>query len=201
MFITLLKITHLLIYSVVMNYGNLLSNQKNVLGGGVLEVGVWRGGTGALLAAAVNNVGINEKVYLFDTFTGVVKTSDKDDPSFYHDGKHNDTSIEIVKNLIKSMGLANVELHRGIFPEEADPIFLTKKYRFVHIDVDIYESAKDIFFTIWKNVVNGGMVVFDDYGFVSTKGVTALLNEIKNTIMDGIFYYNVNGHGVFIKTK
>ena len=184
-----------------MNYGNLLSNQKNVPGGGVLEVGVWRGGTGALLAAAVNKIGLNEKVYLFDTFTGVVKTSDKDDSGFYHDGKHNDTSIEIVKNLINSMSLTNVEIHKGIFPEEADSIFLNKTYRFVHIDVDIYESAKDIFFTIWKNVVNGGMVVFDDYGFVSTKGVTALLNEIKNTISDGIFYYNVNGHGVFIKYK
>ena len=48
--------------------------------GSILEVGVWRGGTGALLAAASPW----KAVYLADTFHGVVKASTED--TRYHGG-------------------------------------------------------------------------------------------------------------------
>jgi len=46
----------------------------------------------------------------------------------------------------------------------------------------------------------GGIVVFDDFGFASTTGITQLVHEeeIRN---DLICVQNVNGHAVFIKTK
>jgi cephalosporin hydroxylase len=40
--------------------------------GSIIEVGVWRGGTGALIAKQAKNCGIEEKVFLCDTFAGVV---------------------------------------------------------------------------------------------------------------------------------
>ena len=177
----------------------LLLQTKKCAEGGILEVGVWRGGTAALLASAAKLFKIQEEIYLFDTFKGVVKTSEKDDLFFYHDGKHNDTSEEIVKSLLNNMKLDNIKLFKGVFPDDLDNSFSNKKWRFVHIDVDIYKSAKDVFYYVWEKVQRGGCVVFDDYGFISTKGVTRLLNEIKNLISDGLFFYNVNGHGVFIK--
>ena len=41
--------------------------------GAILEVGVWRGGTGALMAVANRMVSPVAPVYLCDTFAGVVK--------------------------------------------------------------------------------------------------------------------------------
>ena len=46
--------------------------------GSYLEVGVWRGGTGALIARRASLIGSTAPVYLCDTFTGVVKASAKD---------------------------------------------------------------------------------------------------------------------------
>ncbi len=46
--------------------------------GGIMEVGVWRGGTGALMAKRVLSTGRNDPVYLCDTFEGVVKAGSHD---------------------------------------------------------------------------------------------------------------------------
>ena len=41
----------------------------------------------------------------------------------------------------------------------------TKRFRFCDIDVDVFQSAKDILDWIWPRMVIGGVVVYDDYGF------------------------------------
>ena len=64
--------------------------------GAILEVGVWRGGTGALLAARAAGLGIDDRVYLCDTWRGVVKSGDVD--RYYYDGKHDDASRTDVSN-------------------------------------------------------------------------------------------------------
>jgi O-methyltransferase len=92
--------------------------------------------------------------------------------------------------------LKNVRVFEGIYPEE---VFLPNeiKLRLCHIDVDTYQSAKDIFIHVWPKINKGGCVVFDDYGFWGCEGVTALCNELN--LSDGVFIYNLNGHALFIK--
>src|SRR5207302_1843448 len=75
--------------------------------GSILEVGVWRGGSGALMAARAAALGIDDPVYLSDTWKGVVKTGPID--TYYRDGKHDDTSHGIVESLVTRLGLSNVE--------------------------------------------------------------------------------------------
>lgn len=175
----------------------LVQQTQKTCGGDILEVGVWRGGTGALIASALQDINSNCKVYLADTFEGVVKTG-KDD-IYYKDGAHNDTSEEIVKDLLDKMCIVNTEIIKGIFPDDFGSRFDNKKWSLVHIDVDIYQSAKDVFNYVWPNVLTGGVVVFDDYAYRSTVGVTKLCNELADEVKDGIFIYNLNQHGLFIK--
>lgn len=177
----------------------LLIQAQKCLSGDILEVGVYRGGTGALLAAAAKYAQIDSEVYLCDTFEGVVKTGVKD--NLYKGGEHSDTSMEQVVDFIDSLNLHNVHMVKGIFPDDVLEQFKNKKYRFVHIDADAYQSAKDVFNYVWKAMEIGGIVVFDDYGFVQTKGVTVMLEEICNCVKDGIFVGNINGHGIFIKVN
>src|ERR1700687_1753935 len=84
--------------------------------GDLLEIGSWRGGTGCVIARRAELCKLPNKVYLCDTFKGVVKAGALD--TFYKGGEHADTSPEIVNELVHRLGLRNVEVLTGIFPEE-----------------------------------------------------------------------------------
>ncbi len=221
------------------------------LPGTVLEVGVWRGGTGALLAARAaapargvgdggsvdagaghdrtgardlvaaegrGAAGRSEEasaddqqtgnprvdmdnhrtVYLADTFRGVVKAGPKDD--YYRGGEHADASAAMVSALVSSLSLDNVRILEGVFPEDTADQIADEMVRFCHIDVDVYQSAKDVLDWVWPRMPVGGIVVYDDYGFYGCEGVTALGNEDFEK-RDRVMIHNLNGHGVLVKTQ
>ena len=168
-----------------------LVEQTNALEGVAIEIGVWRGGTGALIARRSNG-----PVYLADTFAGVVKSSDHD--PHYEDGEHSDTSPKMVNDLLEKLQIENVTLLQGIFPDETGHFVEDKMFRFCHIDVDTYRSAKEIVDWIWDKMVIGGVILFDDYGTETCAGVCQYVNEEKEK-PDRMHIHNLNGHAVWIK--
>jgi O-methyltransferase len=164
--------------------------------GDLIEVGVWRGGTGALIAAQCARLTPSARVFLCDTFTGVVKTGAKD--TIYEDGMHADTSANIVEQLFKSLNLKNASLLQGIFPEQTANKIQDRCFRFCHIDVDVYQSARDVCEWIWPRLETGGVIVFDDYGMRGTEGVQRFVDEWRFH-NDLVFIYNLNGHAIFVK--
>ncbi len=177
----------------------LVKQSSKLTKGGLIEVGVWRGGTGALIAKQAECCGIKEPIYLCDTFTGVVKAGKND--SFYKGGEHKNTAKEVVEELIyQNMGLKNVKILQGIFPEDTESLVEEQKFRFCHIDVDTYQSAKDVTEWIWDKMVVGSITVYDDYGFRTCAGVTKCVDEQRH-LDDRIVMHNLNGHAVIIKTK
>lgn len=172
----------------------LLMEQIKKISGDILEVGVWRGGTAGLFA----QLAPEKTIYLADTFEGVVKSSEWE---HYEDKAHSDTSEELVRDFLHGLNVSNFELLKGIFPEDTGSKVQGKKFSYVHIDVDVYQSAKDTFEYIWEQVVLGGMVVFDDYGFISAcAGVHQFVNEIKGD-NDKLFLQNLNGHAYIVKKQ
>jgi O-methyltransferase len=166
------------------------------LQGDVIEIGVWKGGTGALITKASKS-NSNSNVFLCDTFEGVVKAGEND--SRYKGGEHADTNEDIVKGLLATLKLSNATILKGIFPDDYRSQMETKTYKFCHIDVDVYSSAKDIFDFIWPRMAVGGVVLFDDCGFHGCDGVTRLFNEID--VANGFKIYNLNGHGIVTKNS
>ncbi len=164
--------------------------------GAILEVGVWRGGSGALMASHAAALGIDDTVYLCDTWRGVVKTGEHD--TYYADGSHNDTSREIVAGVVGGLGLRNIELLEGVFPDETGGDVEAEALRLCHIDVDVYRSAKDVFVWAWPRLSSGGVVVFDDYGFPGCPGVTKFVDEQRG-LDDRLVLHNLNGHGIVVK--
>jgi SAM-dependent methyltransferase len=173
-----------------------LIEQVASVGGHVLEVGVWRGGTGCLLGLAMKEADIDSKLYLADTFTGVVKAGRIDND--YKGGEHADTTIEIVKSLLDANQVDNYSILPGIFPEQTAAIIASGPIRFCHIDVDVYQSAKDTFDWVWPRLAVGGMVVLDDYGFARCSGVTRFADGLAHRD-DLIFVHNLNGHAILVK--
>jgi O-methyltransferase len=172
----------------------MLAKQVENIEGNILEVGIWKGGTAKLLRHFVSG---EQNIYLADTFTGVVKASKED--SLYIGGEHSDTSESIVRDLFGNLEETNTIFLKGIFPEETGMTIKNLPLKFVHIDVDTHDSAKDTFHFAWPQLVQGGIVVFDDYGFNGCEGVTNFFNDI--AIDGSIKLYNINGHGIIIKTK
>ena len=133
-----------------------------------------------------------------DTFEGVAKAGEKDNQ--YKGGEHADTSIEIVEKLMQQQGISDYHILKGIFPDVNAELVESQKFKICHIDVDVYESAKDIFNWVWPRMIAGGVVVFDDYGFAACAGITRLVNELAAITPDAFFVHNINGHGLLIKT-
>lgn len=140
---------------------------------------------------------LDTNVYLCDTFTGVAKATDLD--ASYHGGEHSDTSVEIVRDLAVSLGVDNLILAEGIFPDETQHIMTEEQIRLLHVDVDVYASARNIIDFVWPRLVKTGVIVFDDYGFRTTTGITRYVNDAMQG-PDWVMIHNLNGHAVVIKT-
>jgi O-methyltransferase len=166
--------------------------------GDILEVGVWRGGTGCVMAARAQMIGRKGDVFLCDTFRGVVKAGTSD--ATYKGGEHANTNIGIVNQLLMENNVHNCIILQGIFPEETGDTIASRRFSLCHIDVDVYESARDIFDWVWPRMPIGGVVVFDDYGFKNCIGI-AMLGEDLRARQDLVFIHNNNGHAILMKTK
>jgi O-methyltransferase len=169
--------------------------------GDVLEVGVWRGGSAALIArnAAIEAPGAT--VYLADTFAGVVKAGGED--SCYRGGEHADAGEGEVRALLAAVAPdLPVRLLVGIFPEEtARFIPAAASFRLCHVDVDVYQSARDVFLWVWPRMPAGGVVVFDDYGFATCDGVAKFVDAELRGRSGLVIVHNLNGHAVVVKTR
>jgi O-methyltransferase len=151
-----------------------------------------------VLASSARLSRSTSRVFLCDTFAGVVKASARD--SLYAGGEHADTSRATVERLVQSLDLDNVSILQGVFPEETGGALAGTAIRLCHIDVDVYDSAKDVLHWVWKRLVVGGIVVFDDYGFQACDGVTRLVDE-ESLAPDRVVVHNLNGHAVMVKTR
>ena len=171
-----------------------LVRRNRCLTGDILEVGVWRGGTGCLLGRALSTCS-SDRVYLADTFSGVVKPSEQD--TLYRGGEHADTSEQVVLELASRLKLHNVQILKGVYPDQVSLREAGIRLRLCHIDVDTYDSAKQVFEDVWPLIVSGGMVIFDDFGFWGCEGVTRLCNQME--LDDATFVANLNGHQIVIK--
>ncbi|KNX76791.1 methyltransferase [Pseudomonas sp. 250J] len=172
-----------------------LVRQLDGLEGDFLEVGVWRGGSGCLLALANQRAG--RQVFLADTFSGVVKAGSQD--TRYQGGEHADTDVQLVESLAAKCGVSDsVKLLKGMFPEQ-NAECVAGQLALLHIDVDVYDSARDVLIWALPRLSTGSVVVFDDYGFFGCEGVTRLVNEFIAENPDFRFVHNLNGHAVLVR--
>jgi O-methyltransferase len=174
----------------------LVEQASKLKSGDLIEIGVWRGGTGAIIARQAKRCMLDATVHLCDTFTGVVKAGSND--SIYKGGEHSDTSVDAVEQLMQRLSENNVRLHQGVFPDQTGPALENLTFRFCHIDVDVYQSAQDILAWIWGRMVPGGILVYDDYGFKCCDGITKHV-EAQMPLDDRLVIHNLNGHGIVIK--
>ena len=131
------------------------------LDGDIAEVGVYKGGSAKILCEMKGN----KQVFLFDTFEGLPKTRSDEN---VQEGWLNNTTLESVKEYLSEYD--NVFYFKGIFPKTAEKIS-DKKFSFVHLDTDTYQSTLDSLHFFWPKLTNGGRIISHDYNAINIIGI------------------------------
>ena len=135
----------LLIYSFAKN--------QTYINGDYAEVGVFKGAT----AKAICEAKKDKHLYLFDTFEGLPQISEIDSKFRIKMFKSNYQKVK--EKLTKYQ---NVFIYKGIFPETGASV-LNKKFAFVHLDVDTYQSTKDCLEFFYDKMSKNGIIISHDY--------------------------------------
>jgi O-methyltransferase len=139
------------------------------LGGDLLEVGVYKGGTAILLREAAPD----RALYLYDTFAGHPYSDATRDDVNHYPGRFADTSEQAVRALFTEHPNPPI-ITAGVFPASAPVI---PPLCFAHVDVDLYQATREACEAIWPALVLGGQLVCDDYGFGDCPGAKRAIRE------------------------
>lgn len=150
----------------------ILLKQSLSLAGDIIECGVYRGGTAAMIAKVIEESMAPKRLLLFDTFGGMPKTDLSRD--YHKEGDFADTSADQVEAFVDAPGIA--VLRKGLIPETFRGLE-SQRIAFAHIDVDIYKSIIDSLEFIWPRLVRGGVIVFDDYGAPTCPGAREAVDD------------------------
>ena len=140
------------------------------LGGCMAEVGVYRGASARLMREGDKK----RPFHLFDTFTGLPETSQKDTAHrFGQFGKGQFAcGLEDVQRYLSDV--PGLHFHPGLFPETGAELS-DEQFSFVHIDVDIYDSSIKSLEWFYGRMLPGGIIVSHD--FASAAGPRAAFTE------------------------
>jgi hypothetical protein len=137
----------------------------NHLGGDLAELGVFMGGVSKLLG----HYAPDARIHCFDTFAGIPE--DDTAPGGHVKGEMA-CNLDSVKRYLDN---PNVIYHVGKFPDTAPDD--STRYRFVHLDGDTYQTTAAALDYFAPRMVQGGIIVIDDYGWWKCGGVALALHE------------------------
>jgi hypothetical protein len=165
----------LLYYDRLFTLYNALKNlqRRNHEKVGIIEVGVFRGGTSYFLANAIQQLALDATFHACDTFTGHAEADVRDDYDHHLPALFGDSSADAVGQLLAPFPHASV--HVGRVQETFEQ--LPKRIGLVHLDVDLYEPTLFCLRRFVPNMVPGGMIVVDDYRSLSCPGVIRAIDD------------------------
>jgi O-methyltransferase len=83
--------------------------------------------------------------------------------------------VDSVRQLLSEFG-STIEIRQGWIPETFVGLE-DMHYAFVHIDVDLYQSALDCCQYFYDRLAPGGVMVFDEYCFPAARGEKDAVDE------------------------
>ena len=146
------------------------------LPGAMIECGVWRGLGSLMLCERMKqwDASYTGKDYIMvDSFEGLSKPTEDDKLSDKVAG-HFSTDMQIVKDNLEDF--PDITFYKGWIPPVLEEL-QERKYKFVHIDVDLVEPTVGAFEYFYPRMVEGGVIVCDDYGFKYWPGTKEAVDE------------------------
>lgn len=155
---------------------------ENDIDGDFVECGVWRGGHAILASKIFKLYGIDKRVYLFDTFTGMTEPSKYDINTNSKKSAFNQfnnsqmdgynswcyASIEDVKNNFLSFDLTLSKQQVFVEGDVSKTLLhannLPLNICILRLDTDWYQSTKDSLNVLYPLLLCKGVLILDDYG-------------------------------------
>lgn len=150
--------------------------------GDVAECGCWRGHSTYMLARLLERTTIST-FHVFDSFEGLSEYSAEDQgglaPKTAQDAaarrRHFAADMEGVQASLA--GFDFVRLYKGWIPERF-PEVEDRRFKLVHIDVDLYRPYVDSIEFFYPRLLDGGVMVFDDYASAGFPGARKAVDEL-----------------------
>jgi hypothetical protein len=166
----------------------------------IAEIGVYRGGSSHFIGAVTGQLfPVTPVVHSFDTFEGhpddIVEAVDGQ----HRPGQFNDTSYEEVCRYLSPF--KHLIVHKGRFQDNSH-LLAANKLSFVHIDVDIYSATQNALEFALPRLVQGGIIIVDDYGFTSCGGSKKAVDDLVETAHNSVhFFHLTTGQAMLVRLK
>jgi Macrocin-O-methyltransferase (TylF) len=155
-------------YAIYQNVDHVLS--ENVPGD-IVELGVYKGNSAALLATLARKH--ERHTFLFDTFSGFdcrdLVGSDANPAVQFEDA-----TLEAVESLV---GKEAVTYIKGFFPQSTIQIEMPTEIAVAHIDCDLYQPMRAGLEVFFPRISLGGLLILHDYSSGAWPGTTRAVNE------------------------
>lgn len=163
--------------------------------GALAELGVYRGGTSAMM----NGWSPERTLYLMDTFEGFDNRDlEVERERGYSAGKmeFEKTSVESVLSVMPHP--QQCKIVKGFFPDSATDVSDT--FAFVMIDVDLFQPIYEGLKWFWPKMTPGGAIMVHDFGTEKFKGASVAVRRFSDE--EGVAYVpqpDTAGSVVFLK--
>ena len=116
----------------------------------------------------------NFEFFAFDSFQGLPETNPEIDGNFFKSGQYYTTKDQFIKIIKKNTGvkLKQSNIFEGFYSDILNESLLEKlpSIGLVYIDCDLYSSSKEVLNFIKKLLMNGSIIMLDDYYCSSKSG-------------------------------
>jgi len=174
-----------------------LACRTATLPGDAIELGVYRGGLSFMLGLLYETIGSTKQVLMCDAFEAGLPPPDRRVDRAYTAGSMASSVVEVFA-LRSKFGLdARCVIHRGLFADTLPRLDANQRFSFAHVDCDLYAGARDGLSYVYPRLVDGGVVVVDDY-YDESHGVMTALNELAAET-GTVIHLSVFGQAYFVK--
>lgn len=189
------KRAHVALVQVECNYVQMLIGEirDKRIPGDIVEFGIFEGWWIDYLWNVTENISLMRRVYGFDSFEGLSDPDPQHDLDYWKKGQYA-CSMEQVEKNVQAKTRPRIKLVKGFFEKSlhGPDALLAEQFSYVRIDCDIYQPALDCLRYLGPRLVDGAILIFDDWphvrGFGEQKAFEEWLPEVPNLEFEFLFY-------------
>jgi len=166
--------------------------------GDIVEFGIYQGWWINFLYRTTEDLGLNRRIYGFDSFEGLSDPHPEHDQAFWKKGQYACSLEEVSKNVQAALR-PRLKLIKGFFEKSlrSPEAQVAEKFSYVRIDCDIYLPALDCLNYLGPRLADGAVLVFDDWPHLRGYGEQRAFEEWLPTVPHLEFeflFYGAIGH-------
>jgi len=191
---------HNALLSVEYEYVRMLLQEIRAKGveGDLVEFGIFEGWWINFLWQETERMGLQRRVYGFDSFEGLSEPDPTRDGTFWKKGQYACGWEKVAVN-VQAGNRPRIKLVKGFFEKSlrGPDARLAEMFCYVRIDCDLYAPARDCLNYLTTRLADGAILVFDDWPHVLGYGEQLAFEEwlVRASHLEFEFlFYNTIGH-------